>query len=1381
MSLSTTSLNFNTQQANTSSGQLPVTISNSGNGDLLIAGLTLSGSNGGDFSTVPASASVSPASPVVIHPNSSTIVNVIFTPTATGSRSATLNIADNASGSPHSVSLFGTGTAPVFSISPNSSGGPVDFGFQAVSATGAPKTFTITNTGTAPLTISGIQSSNAVEFALSQPFSGPVVVPAGGNFSFSMTFTPGAEGTRSATVTISDNASGNPHLVSLTGTGAAPLLSIAPNSSGGAVDFGNQPLNTASAAKVFTITNTGNAPLTITGLQSSNSPEFAITTSFSGSVTVPPTGNNSYSFSVTFTPSAVGLRSATVTLTDNAGGSPHTVQIVGTGTGPLFGISPNSSGGPVDFGNQAVSTTSGPKTFTITNTGNAPLTISAIQSTNPSEFTVSPAFSGPVSISAAPGSNTFSFTLTFTPGGAGTRTGSMSITDSASGSPHTVQLIGAGQVPGISFSPSGLSFGNQMVNTASSPITLTITNTGVANLVITGLTISGANAVDFTSVPAPSSVSSGTPITVAPNGTTTVTVTFNPQATGNRTANLILADNAPSSPQLVLMTGTGVLPNVSLSPASVTFTNNQLVGTTSNATTVFINNTGNGPLTISNITINGANPGDFAFTPAFNPNSPVVVQADSSWNLNVTFTPTAGGQRTATVTITDNASGSPHTLSLTGTATSNGTVTMPPVTLGGNLEVLATASLDNPAPSNLPVKVTSLDPSKVLVSSDTSGTTAGSAFVNLTVLAGQTILPGFYIQGLASSGTVQLTVTVQGYASAVTTVTLTPSGFVLVSPQGQGQDFNTSLLSADSTLTVSIQKLDGALNVVSGPIPKLRGGLTVSVPIKSADTSKGTIQGSSCSPAPYPCAIVLGGSNSATVTFHPVAQGASLLSVDVADIATSVPSTPFSTPNTGSQLTANITAPQISANPATVGVNLQVRGSGILQAPAPSGGVTLTISVQNGDPRVLLSSEATGTTAGSSSISLQISAGATTLPTFWIQGISLTGGSPVVLTVTSTPPVYASTTTNVAVTPSGFVVSAASNPINTTTISQHTPITLTVYRLDPANNLVAPGFVRGGLSVTIPISTSNSTLGSVDGSPANFGGGDSTTPSTGGNALYFRALGQGTVTVSVDPSRVTTNPPSSPFTTPAANAGQLTAIVSQPAISLNASTTTIGYNLQIQGNGALSANAPSTLTVTISSPNGNLVLLSNSSNSAGALRPDGTSQISITISQGQGGGGIGFPPFFIQALAASGTVTLTATAPGFAPANLTVTLTPSGFLIHTPNGVGQDFATSLSQGAKGLSIESWQLDSATLQRVTQEGVRGGASVLVPIGNSTPSVGTLSPASALFSGGAQSVGLTFSPLSVGSTQLTLGEPAGFTVPAPDAGANSDVQVNANVSQ
>ena len=121
---------------------------------------------------------------------------------------------------------------------------------------------------------------------------------------------------------------------------------------------------------------------------------------------------------------------------------------------------------------------------------------------------------------------------------------------------------------------------------------------------------------------------------------------------------------------------------------------------------------------------------------------------------------------------------------------------MQPVTVGANLEVLATASLTSIPQVDVPVTITSGDPSRVLLrdaSADAFGNGAGSASITMNVRAGTTSLfPGFWVQGLASSGSVNLTLSAPNYASSTVTVTLTHSGFVLISPQGQGADFTTN-------------------------------------------------------------------------------------------------------------------------------------------------------------------------------------------------------------------------------------------------------------------------------------------------------------------------------------------------------------------------------------------------------------------------------------------------------------------------------------------------------------------------------------------------------------------------------------------------------------
>jgi len=90
---------------------------------------------------------------------------------------------------------------------------------------------------------------------------------------------------------------------------------------------------------------------------------------------------------------------------------------------------------------------------------------------------------------------------------------------------------------------------------------------------------------------------------------------------------------------------------------------------TTGAQTVTLTNTGKVTLSISNITVAGANPGDFAQTGTCGAS----VAAGANCSLSVTFAPTAMGSRTASLSISDNASGSPQTVSLTGTGVAQAT------------------------------------------------------------------------------------------------------------------------------------------------------------------------------------------------------------------------------------------------------------------------------------------------------------------------------------------------------------------------------------------------------------------------------------------------------------------------------------------------------------------------------------------------------------------------------------------------------------------------------------------------------------------------------------------------------------------------------------
>jgi uncharacterized repeat protein (TIGR03803 family) len=208
----------------------------------------------------------------------------------------------------------------------------------------------------------------------------------------------------------------------------------------------------------------------------------------------------------------------------------------------------------------------------------------------------------------------------------------------------------------VLLSTTSLSFGGQVINTASAPQSVTVTNSGNANLAFGAgaVTLSGANANDFVVT-----MDTCSGMTFIPSGTCSVSVTFAPLAPGRASAALSLTDNALNSPQMVVLSGTAFSKAVvTLSPASLSFPG-QTVDTTSVPQTVTLSNSGTGPLGIVSIATDNTR---FAQTN----NCPPSLGPGASCGIAVTFTPAFAGTDVGHLTVTDDAAGSPHAATLTG-------------------------------------------------------------------------------------------------------------------------------------------------------------------------------------------------------------------------------------------------------------------------------------------------------------------------------------------------------------------------------------------------------------------------------------------------------------------------------------------------------------------------------------------------------------------------------------------------------------------------------------------------------------------------------------------------------------------------------------------
>ncbi|MDO7875502.1 FG-GAP-like repeat-containing protein [Hymenobacter sp. ASUV-10] len=462
--------------------------------------------------------------------------------------------------------VFGGGTNPVVGVAPTTValadvdsdgdldlltanfGGTVSVRFNNLT-TPAPALSSLSPTS-GPVGTSVTVTGSNLTGATSVSFNGTTTTAISNNTASGLTVSvPIGATTGNVTVTTPDGTSNG-----LPFTVTAPQLAVAqggtsyPNN-GSVYNFGNQVVNTTSAPVAFTLTNVGNAALTISGITASGN--FAL----SGAVptTVPASG--SATVSATFTPTASGVRNGTLVITSSLG--TYTVNLTGNGQTPapmLSSISPNSG------------TVGTSVTLTGTNLTGASSINFAGGTAVTTGFTVNGAGTQITGIVVPGGAATGNVTLT-TPGG------------TSNGVTFTVLAPQLAVTEGSTSYPSGggaYNFGSQVVNTPGTAI-FTLTNAGTAALSISSITTTGDYAT-----------SGANPNTIMAGATAAVYVVFTPTAVGVRPGTLMITSSLGT--YTVNLTGTGRTPAPvlsSLSPTSgpvgtsVTITGSNLGGASS--------------------------------------------------------------------------------------------------------------------------------------------------------------------------------------------------------------------------------------------------------------------------------------------------------------------------------------------------------------------------------------------------------------------------------------------------------------------------------------------------------------------------------------------------------------------------------------------------------------------------------------------------------------------------------------------------------------------------------------------------------------------------------------------------------------------------------
>ena len=428
--------------------------------------------------------------------------------------------------------------------------------------------------------------------------------------------------------------------------GAASQLAMAGN-----LDFGLVPRGTVSTRAVL-IQNTAGGDLDLLNLRLGTAGGgFSIDPSTPLWGTLP--AGESVSVLVNFAPSASATSptpapDSLVVDTDQIGSETQSIATSATVGLPQVAVS-----GGLNFGTVCNGATID-QTITVTNTGQAPLTINSVTiggaATPGLSVLPSPSLPQTIAVGAS-----LTFTVRFAPSGVGGGpiAGNVVVsTDDPNNPSISVPISGTVDAANVTISSNALDFSGVATDNRTSPSsadrTVTIGNTGSCALSLTSLSITGPNAGDFSIVGAPV-----LPVSIANASSLTLTVRFNPSAAGARSATLNVGTSDPVNPsKTVALTGSGLVPAIQASAAALNFAPtvilSQAPGYTGSTTPLRVTNVGQSELIVDTMTTSAP----FSAPGAINP--PARYAPSDGFNEPITFAPTTVGKFTSTFTVSDN-------------------------------------------------------------------------------------------------------------------------------------------------------------------------------------------------------------------------------------------------------------------------------------------------------------------------------------------------------------------------------------------------------------------------------------------------------------------------------------------------------------------------------------------------------------------------------------------------------------------------------------------------------------------------------------------------------------------------------------------------------
>jgi len=734
--------------------------------------------------------------PVTLAPGDSMPFSVAYNPRAHGKSTGTVALDTTTATSTTIASASTTFTASGNAVNPGQltvTPSSITFGSVPVGTTQT-QSATLANSGGSSLTISQA-TVNGSGFTLSG-LTMPLTLAAGQSVAVNVSFTPPAGGPDSGSISLAfvvstQGHNGKGHGGGLSSTNTTSTVTVPVSGMGmtagqlaatpASVSLGNVQVGTSQTQQV-TITNSGGTSATISQATTTG-------TGFSASGLVLPltlAAGQSQSFNVTFAPQVAGTVSGSISLASDATNPTLSILLSATAVTPGSLVSNPSS---LAFGNVQTGT-SQTLSATLTNSGGTSVTISQAGAGG-NGYTLS-GLSLPTTLSAGQ-SKTFS--VQFAPQTSGSVSGNIVITSDASNPILNVPLSGSGVTPGtLAPSASRLSFGTVLVGNNSS-LQETLTNTGGSSVTISQANVSGSGF----------SVS-GVPATLAAGQSANFNVTFAPQSSGAVSGSVSIVSNASNSTLNITLSGTGATPGLlSASSQTLSFGSVQVSGSATQSET--LTNTGGTTITVSQANVSG---NGFSISGL---NVPLTLIAGQSFTFGTTFAPASAGSVTGTISLTSDASNSTLTISLSGTGTVPGQLSVSPSALDFGSVVVGQ--------SNNMTATLSATGSNVTVSSASASTsefTLSGASFPFTITAGQSkaVTVTFTPQ---SSGTASATISFASNASnSPTSESLTGNG---TAPPQHNVDLSWAASSSTDVVGYNVYRA----TVSGGPYTKINTAL----------------------------------------------------------------------------------------------------------------------------------------------------------------------------------------------------------------------------------------------------------------------------------------------------------------------------------------------------------------------------------------------------------------------------------------------------------------------------------------------------------------------------------------------------------------------------